>query len=96
MVFHKLPIGIQSFSEIRAGGYAYVDTTPFLAVLFSSGKYYFLSRPAGWEKSFSRHLGIKFYAFRLNTMAWMQGMTSSDPFNPSGFGLKVFFFRQDI
>ncbi len=56
----------------------------------------FYHAPAGWEKSFSRHLGIKFYAFRLNTMAWLQGMTSSDPFNPSGFGLKVFFFRQDI
>lgn len=39
MVLHKLPIGIQSFSEIRTGGYAYVDKTPFLADLVSSGKY---------------------------------------------------------
>lgn len=51
MVLHKLPIGIQSFSEIRTGGYAYVDKTPFLADLVSSGKYYFLSRPRRFGKS---------------------------------------------
>ncbi len=47
----KLPIGIQSFSEIRTGGYAYVDKTSFLVDLVSSGKYYFLSRPRRFGKS---------------------------------------------
>jgi hypothetical protein len=47
----KLPIGIQSFSEIRTGGYAYVDKTPYVASLVNEGKYYFLSRPRRFGKS---------------------------------------------
>ncbi|MBC7356849.1 MAG: AAA family ATPase, partial [Desulfomicrobiaceae bacterium] len=45
MLRKKLPIGIQTFSEIRREGYYYVDKTPFVAALAASGKYYFLSRP---------------------------------------------------
>ncbi len=45
------PIGIQSFSEIREGGYAYVDKTPQIYKLTSTGKYYFLSRPRRFGKS---------------------------------------------
>jgi len=29
----KLPIGIQTFSDIREGGYYYVDKTPFIEKL---------------------------------------------------------------
>lgn len=47
----KLPIGIQSFSEIITGGYCYVDKTPFIAELVDGGKYYFLSRPRRFGKS---------------------------------------------
>ena len=47
----KLPIGIQSFTEIRTRGYAYVDKTAFVASLVDSGKYYFLSRPRRFGKS---------------------------------------------
>ncbi len=47
----KLPIGIQSFQEIRTKGYVYVDKTPFIASLVESGKYYFLSRPRRFGKS---------------------------------------------
>ena len=47
----KLPIGIQTFSEIREEGYAYVDKTPLLHRLISEGKYYFLSRPRRFGKS---------------------------------------------
>jgi len=47
----KLPIGIQTFSEIRTGGYAYVDKSAFIAKLAESGKYYFLSRPRRFGKS---------------------------------------------
>ena len=45
------PIGIQSFKEIREGGYAYVDKTGFVYQLAQSGKYYFLSRPRRFGKS---------------------------------------------
>ena len=51
MSLPKLPIGIQAFSEMRTGGYAYVDKTPYIASLVREGKYYFLSRPRRFGKS---------------------------------------------
>ena len=45
------PIGIQSFEEIRNGGYVYVDKTSLIYKLTSTGKYYFLSRPRRFGKS---------------------------------------------
>ncbi len=45
------PIGIQSFSEIREGGFVYVDKTAQIYDLASTGKYYFLSRPRRFGKS---------------------------------------------
>ncbi|MCS7279942.1 MAG: AAA family ATPase, partial [Thermodesulfobacteriaceae bacterium] len=45
MGYKKLPIGIQSFEEIRTGEYYYVDKTQYVAKLVNEGKYYFLSRP---------------------------------------------------
>jgi alpha-beta hydrolase superfamily lysophospholipase len=51
MAMLRLPIGLQGFSEIRTGGYAYVDKTPFIAELESRGTYYFLSRPRRFGKS---------------------------------------------
>jgi hypothetical protein len=47
----KLPIGIQTFSEIITEGYYYVDKTPFAHRLIDEGKYYFLSRPRRFGKS---------------------------------------------
>jgi len=47
----KLPIGIQSFEEIRTENYYYVDKTPFVKKLVDEGKYYFLSRPRRFGKS---------------------------------------------
>ena len=47
----KLPIGIQTFSEIREEQYLYVDKTKIAFDLISSGKYYFLSRPRRFGKS---------------------------------------------
>lgn len=41
----KLPIGIQTFSHIRAENHYYVDKTAFALKLANEGKYYFLSRP---------------------------------------------------
>lgn len=45
------PIGIQSFSSIREGGYVYVDKTAQIYELASTGKYYFLNRPRRFGKS---------------------------------------------
>src|SRR5574344_2669937 len=45
------PIGIQSFSEIRKGGYVYIDKTAQIYELATTGKYYFLSRPRRFGKS---------------------------------------------
>lgn len=47
----RYPVGIQSFSEIREGGYVYVDKTAFVHRLMKEGKYYFLSRPRRFGKS---------------------------------------------
>ena len=47
----KLPIGIQTFENLIREGYCYVDKTPFIDRLASSGKYYFLSRPRRFGKS---------------------------------------------
>lgn len=46
-----LPIGIQSFSEIRKNNYLYVDKTEEIYNLISTGKVYFLSRPRRFGKS---------------------------------------------
>ena len=45
------PVGIQSFSEIRTQGYAYVDKTAAVYSLAATGKYYLLSRPRRFGKS---------------------------------------------
>ena len=47
----KYPIGIQSFENIRTGGYVYVDKTALVYQLADRGKYYFLSRPRRFGKS---------------------------------------------
>ena len=48
----KLPVGIQSFEEIRKGGYIYVDKTDIIWQLANRGKKYnYLSRPRRFGKS---------------------------------------------
>ena len=47
----KLPIGIQTFREIREDAHYYVDKTQLIWELVSQGKYYFLSRPRRFGKS---------------------------------------------
>ncbi|WP_028845931.1 AAA family ATPase, partial [Thermodesulfatator atlanticus] len=51
MAKKKLPVGIQSFVEIRTENYYYVDKTPFVKKLVDEGKYFFLSRPRRFGKS---------------------------------------------
>ena len=45
------PIGIQNFESLRNDGYLYIDKTPFVYELATTGRYYFLSRPRRFGKS---------------------------------------------
>ena len=47
----KLPIGIQTFREVREDGCYYVDKTHYIEALLDGGKHYFLSRPRRFGKS---------------------------------------------
>jgi hypothetical protein len=47
----KLPIGIQTFSDIRTQGYLYVDKTALVWQIANAGKPFFLSRPRRFGKS---------------------------------------------
>ena len=47
----KLPIGIQTFREIREDHCYYVDKTAYIGRLVDEGKHYFLSRPRRFGKS---------------------------------------------
>ena len=47
MTKRRLPIGIQTFREVRERECYYVDKTAYAARLADVGKHYFLSRPAG-------------------------------------------------
>ncbi|MGN0739831.1 MAG: AAA family ATPase, partial [Treponema sp.] len=46
-----LPIGIQTFEELRTKDYVYIDKTSFVESLVRNGKPYFLSRPRRFGKS---------------------------------------------
>ena len=46
-----LPIGIQTFSDIRSRNAVYADKTAFVYKLATEGKPYFLSRPRRFGKS---------------------------------------------
>ncbi|MDR0390906.1 MAG: AAA family ATPase, partial [Planctomycetaceae bacterium] len=47
----KLPVGIQTFEEIRNNDYLYVDKTEYIHQIVTMGKAYFLSRPRRFGKS---------------------------------------------
>jgi hypothetical protein len=47
----KLPIGIQSFSDLRSKDYLYIDKTQHIYHLINKGKVFFLSRPRRFGKS---------------------------------------------
>ncbi|WP_457623375.1 AAA family ATPase, partial [Persephonella sp.] len=47
----KLPIGIQTFKEIREDNYIYIDKTKEVLDLINNYKYVFLSRPRRFGKS---------------------------------------------
>ena len=62
-IMRKLPIGIQTFAEIREENYLYVDKTAFVWRIANTGKPYFLSRPRRFGKSL---LLSTFEAYFLN------------------------------
>ena len=48
----RLPVGLQSFEEIRRKGYLYVDKTDMVWEMVNEGcKYNYLSRPRRFGKS---------------------------------------------
>ena len=47
----RLPLGLQTFSEVRELNCAYVDKTPMAVKLANEGKFYFLARPRRFGKS---------------------------------------------
>ena len=51
MFGRKLPIGIQTFSDIRTQGYLYVDKTAYVWQIANTGKPYFFVRPRRFGKS---------------------------------------------
>ena len=51
MTRRKLPIGMQTFREIREERCYYVDKTAYIRQLLDDGKHYFLSRPRRFGKS---------------------------------------------
>ena len=51
MTRRRLPIGLQSFRELREENCYYVDKTAHIGRLLNEGKHYFLSRPRRFGKS---------------------------------------------
>ena len=51
MTKRKLPIGIQTFREVREDNCYYVDKTAYIRRLLDEGKHFFLSRPRRFGKS---------------------------------------------
>ena len=51
MTRRRLPIGIQTFREMREDNCYYVDKTAHMWRLIDEGKHYFLSRPRRFGKS---------------------------------------------
>ena len=51
MTRRRLPIGLQTFREVRERDCYYVDKTAYLRRLLDEGKHYFLSRPRRFGKS---------------------------------------------
>ena len=50
-MLQRLPVGIQTFSELRSRDCLYVDKTEAIHQLITTGKYFFLSRPRRFGKS---------------------------------------------
>ncbi|MEL3907279.1 MAG: AAA family ATPase, partial [Treponema sp.] len=47
----RMPIGVQSFADLRDKGFIYVDKTAYIFRLINESKVHFLSRPRRFGKS---------------------------------------------
>lgn len=87
-MLQRLPVGIQSFSELREGGYLYVDKTEVIQRLLMLGKYFFLSRPRRFGKSLLLSTIAVVYQGRLDLfnglwIAWSKPLPTSTFWNSS-------------
>ena len=64
----RLPLGLQTFAEVRKLNCAYVDKTPMAVKLANEGKFYFLARPRRFGKSldFDTNPTFSRFGLRLN------------------------------
>jgi hypothetical protein len=78
----KLPIGIQSFEDIRTDGCVYVDKTEYLVDLIDNGKPYFLARPRRFGKSLTLST---FEALFSGRKELFKGLAAEEFLNRPGF-----------
>ncbi|MDE6255989.1 MAG: AAA family ATPase, partial [Muribaculaceae bacterium] len=57
----RYPLGIQTFSRIIEGGYAYVDKSMFIPPLIKAATFIFLSRPRRFGKSLTLSMLHSFF-----------------------------------
>ena len=79
----KLPIGIQTFEDIRNNGYLYLDKTKYLVDLIDNGKVYFLSRPRRFGKSLTISTLDALFSGRKNLF---RGLYAEAFFEREGYG----------
>ena len=79
-MLQKLPIGIQTFSDIINDDNLYVDKTEVIHRLLTSGKYFFLSRPRRSGKSLTLSTIKSIYQGERALFAglWIEEHTSSN------------------
>ena len=76
----KLPIGLQTFSEIIEENYLYVDKTKYALELIENYKYVFLSRPRRFGKSL--FLDTLYEIFKGNKVKICSGTTKLAFYDP--------------
>ena len=83
-MLQKLPIGIQTFSEVIDEDYLYVDKTEVIYRLITSGKYFFLSRPRRSGKSLTLSTIKSIYTSQreLFTGLWIEEQWDWDKTHP--------------
>jgi hypothetical protein len=77
-----LPIGIQTFENLRFGGYLYVDKTKYLIDLIDANSAYFLSRPRRFGKSLTLST---FDALLSGKKELFRGLCAEEYFDRSGY-----------
>lgn len=75
----KLPIGIESFSEIRTGGYYYADKTQLIKQLLdASYKVNLITRPRQFGKTLAMSMLADFFDIRKNSENIFKGLFISE------------------